>query len=73
MKTKILTASLLALLFVAPACSRNEEPAAPAEAVAEVPAAPAALSGSETFTVLVGGTDIGQVEVSHAGDGTQVG
>lgn len=65
----IIRASLpFLLLFIVVACSESVAP----PVVVEAPSPAAVLPESETFTVLVGGTDIGQVEVRHAAGGTQI-
>ncbi len=73
MKNRILFGGLLVLLLSISACSKDE--AAPAASAAPEPAPAPVVSAepeSESFTVLVGGTDIGQLEVVHSADSARV-
>ncbi|MEE4217634.1 MAG: amidohydrolase family protein [Xanthomonadales bacterium] len=73
MKNRIVFGGLLVLLLSLAACSKDE--AAPA-ASAKPQSAPAPLVSpdpeTESFTVLVGGTDIGQLEVLHSPDSARI-
>ena len=69
MNKKIFFAGLL-VLFLSACGSENNTPVAAATEPAPEPAAEP--SPDEAFTVLVGGTDIGQVEVSHDGNTARV-
>ena len=73
MKNRFLFGGMVLLLAVTVSCSKSEDvqaPVEPQESAAVPPAA--ALSGKEAFTVLVGGTDIGQLEVAHDNGSTRV-
>ncbi len=74
MKNRILLGSVFLLLTAVVSCSKNEDvPAVTEPAVTgDAPAPTTALSGNEAFTVLVGGTDIGQLEVAHTAGSTNV-
>ena len=73
MKNRILFGGMILLLSVTVSCKKTDDAAVPVEPRESTTAqAPVALSGNEAFTVLVGGTDIGQLEVAHTSGSTRV-
>ena len=73
MKNRVIFSGLLVLLLSLAACSKDE--AAPVASAAPEPAPAPVISSqpeTESFTVLVGGTDIGQLEVSHSSDSARI-
>ena len=64
-----LTFAILALAALFTACS---EPAPPAPSAAAPAAGAGPLAGSESFSVLITGTPVGQLEAKHSAAGSQV-
>jgi len=69
MRRILSTFSLLALAAILAACSESTPPAQ-TQAAPAATAAPA--KGSESFSILIGGTRVGQLEAKHAPDNSQI-
>lgn len=73
MKTSRMLIIIIILMASISACSESTSTTDSAsEAVATAQAESKALSGTESFSVLVGGTRIGQLEVDHSSGTTQI-
>ena len=69
MKRPLLFLLVLALNLAAAGCSKTDQSP---EVTLPAAAASPALSGTESFTVMVSGTDVGQLEVEHSSGAAQI-